>query len=97
MDHSKLPATVTGTVYICISPSFPEDVMLTCSDMSGYGYAVLGTQEVTVDVPRVYPRAKMIEGLEAQAKKLQADHQVALNDIQDKIQSLLALEHGGGE
>jgi len=54
----------------------------------------VGEQEIEVDVPDSYdPRAQQIAALEKQKKKVMADYQEMVTDINDHISKLQALEY----
>jgi len=70
-----------------------------CSDMKGCGdYVLLGSGMATfnmlsvVDVNRV-----QIDALNASKKEIQAQCQIEIESIDDRIQSLLAIGHDGEE
>lgn len=91
---NTLPLTVSSTLYIVLGPS--GDVSLCSSAMSGItGWTVLGTTEVTVDVPQENPLLKVIEGLESNAEDILAVAQAKVREIHDQIQNLKCLEHDG--
>lgn len=64
-------------------------------DMSGCSDSVLVCQvEVEAEVPDNYdPREQQIAELEAKKRKAIADHEVFMNSIEGKIQSLRAIEY----
>jgi len=54
----------------------------------------VSTQEVEVDVPENFdPRALQIAALEAQKQKAMADFQKSVDDINERISKLQALEY----
>lgn len=54
----------------------------------------VSTQEVEIDVPENFdPRALQIAALEAQKQKAMADYQKSVNDINERISKLQALEY----
>ena len=54
----------------------------------------VGEQEIEVDVPDNYdPRAQQIAALEKQKQKVMADFQKSVDDINDRISKLQALEY----
>jgi len=54
----------------------------------------VGEQEIEVDVPDNYdPRAQQIAALEKQKQKVMADFQKTVNDINEKISKLQAIEY----
>ena len=54
----------------------------------------VGEQEIEVDVPDNYdPRAQQIAALEKHKQKVMADFQKSVDDINDRISKLQALEY----
>ena len=54
----------------------------------------VGEQEIEIDVPDDYdPRAQKIAALEKHKKKVMADYQKMVTDINEKISKLQALEY----
>jgi hypothetical protein len=54
----------------------------------------VGEQEIEVEVPDDYdPRAQQIAALEKQKQKVMADFQKTVNDINEKISKLQAIEY----
>ena len=54
----------------------------------------VGEQEVEIEVPDNYdPRAQQIAALEKQKQKVMADYQKMVNDINEKISKLQAIEY----
>jgi hypothetical protein len=91
----ELPKTVTQTMFICMSP-YSEVPKIVDADMSGYGWAMLGTVEVTVDVPQVDPVKKMVESPEKKAARIEADAYVEVTKVKEQIKQLLSIEHNPG-
>ena len=83
----KLPATVSATLYIVLTP-FGE-VMLSSSKFAGVdGWTVLGSQDFTADVPQEDPTPKVIQALEDRAEDIQAEASAAVRQITDQIKQL---------
>jgi hypothetical protein len=56
----------------------------------------VGEQEVEIEVPDNYdPRAQQIDALEKQKQKVMADYQKSVNEINDRISKLQAIEYSG--
>ena len=54
----------------------------------------VGEQEIEIDVPDDYdPRAQKIAALEEQKRKVMADYQKTVNDINVRISNLQAIEY----
>lgn len=87
----------TATVKICLHANTRwgdgTEILPFVSDMTEYGYTYLGDVTVTVPVPQVDVRQRMLDALRDEKQKLLAEAQVKANQIDEKIQSLLALEH----
>lgn len=88
----ELPQTATLTLCLHMS-QYGKEILPFATDMSEYGYVYLGDVEVTVAVPQVDARARMADMLRAERQRVLAEAQVKANEIDEKIQSLLALEH----
>lgn len=92
----ELPKTATLTLCLHMA-KYGQEILPFTSDMSEYGYTYLGDVEVSVAVPQVDARARMAEMLRAEKQRVLAAAQIKANEIDEKIQSLLALEHKGEE
>jgi hypothetical protein len=58
------------------------------------GRTYVGTQDIEIYVPDDYdPRAQKIAALEKHKKKVMADYQKTLTEINDRISNLQALEY----
>jgi len=56
----------------------------------------VGEQEVEIEVPDNYdPRAQQIDALEKQKQEVMADYQKSVNEINDRISKLQAIEYSG--
>jgi len=54
----------------------------------------VGAQEIEVEVPDSYdPRAQKIAALEKQRQKIMADYQKTVNEINERISKLQAIEY----
>ncbi len=54
----------------------------------------VGEQEIEIDVPESYdPTAQKIAALEAHKKRVMADYQKTVNEINDRISKLQAIEY----
>lgn len=61
-------------------------------DMSEYGYILIGTSIVDVNIPSIDILTNLhIQNLRGKEQKLKADFQVAKQEIEDEIQSLLSI------
>lgn len=96
MTANTLPETIMVKIYIQVSPHTDEPQAFT-SDMSEYGYIPLGTDEVIVAVPQTDRVLAEIEMLEKAADKIKADTHAQVKTIEDRIQSLKALEYKPGD
>ena len=65
-------------------------------DMSQYGYTLLETKQVSVEFEIADDfnlDAEEIKAMRAEQKRIQADAQMKLTQIEERIQSLLCIEH----
>lgn len=92
MEQKQLPETVKANLFIHVNHHDGAALAATC-DMSQYGYTLLGTHEVEVPVPQVNVVEKEVESLNRQATALRAETHIKLKAIEDRINSLLAIEH----
>lgn len=57
------------------------------------GFVTVREHEITVDVPDEFdPRPQMVEKLEAEKKRIEAEFYAKITQINGQIQSLLAIE-----
>jgi len=86
---------ITTTVYLTASPVTWED--------GGYHYAirsyenesdiVVSSQEIEMEVPEGFdPTQPHIDLLKAEKQRLAAEAQIKMNNLDEQIQSLLAIE-----
>lgn len=95
----KVPAQkVTKTVYLYITnpgDSYQQAKPYFCVDSSGtmdtVGWMIVAEQEITFDIPELDTAPGAIEILEREKAKMLADAQVKAGNIDDQIQSLLAI------
>jgi hypothetical protein len=65
------------------------------TDMSDYGYIPITTKdiEVSIDIPEDFdPVNGHIDSLKAEKQKIAAEAQLKMNNLEEQIQSLLAIE-----
>jgi len=86
---------VKKEVFIHLKKEFYEtdySVHLCGCDMSDYGYILIGTSMVNVNIPSIDVLTNLhIKNLRGKEQKLKADFQVAKQEIEDEIQSLLSI------
>lgn len=71
-----------------------EFQIFSCKISDAEHRSYVGEQEVEVEVPDNYdPRAQQIAALEAQRKRVMADYQKMVTEINEKISNLQALEY----
>ena len=91
--------TATVELFIHAQKDWQNNVAFSAKmcDMSEYGYTFLGfTKEVSVefDVPDDFDlTAEEIKALREQQKRIQADAQRQVVEIEERIQSMLAIEY----
>lgn len=90
----NLPETATLTLALHTAKyGDVTEILAFANDMSEFGYTYLGDVTVTVPVPQVDVRQRMVESLREEKQRLLAETQVKVNQIDERIQSLLAIEH----
>ena len=86
---------VKKEVFIHVKKEFYEtdySAHLYGHDMSEYGYILIGTSIVDVNIPSIDILTNLhIQNLREKEQKLKADFQVAKQGIEDEIQSLLSI------
>jgi hypothetical protein len=88
--------TKTMDVFLHKSVQYGSESIMKQEDMTEFGYVLLGKGTTTItmlDHSEVV--AKEVESLKAAKQLMNADHQVKLEKIDEKIQSLLAISHEG--
>jgi hypothetical protein len=91
---SKLPETVSGTVYVMLSDLGNVSVQAS-TGMTDYGWVVLSEHEVTYPVPQEDPTPRFIAVLEEKVERIQAEAHIEVTAVKEKIQQLLAIEYKG--
>jgi hypothetical protein len=91
---SKLPETVTGTVYVMLSETGYVSIN-SSAGMTDYGWAILAEHEVTYDVPQEDPTPKYVAALEEKVEQIQAKAHIEVEAVKEKIQQLKAIEYKG--
>jgi len=87
--------TITESIYLIASPASWED--------SGYWYRIaahecssaitVNKMEVSMEVPEGFdPNQPHIDMLKAEKNKIAGDAQIKMNNLEEQIQSLLAIE-----
>lgn len=67
---------------------------LSITDLSKYGYALVGPTEVTFEVPDDFdPRPQQIAALQAKQRQAAADFETLCTDIKRQISELSAIEY----
>lgn len=96
-----LPKTHTQQLCICArADRYQEsgyEIRLTPYDPTEgnnpLGYILLGTAEVTVDIPECNPVQAEIAAIEKARDQILADAQLQANQLNERIQRLLCIEH----
>lgn len=73
----------------------PTYMLFNC-DMGSCGpeYVLIGVQEVEVEIPDDFdPRPQQIEALKEAKQKILAETQIKVNNIEEQIQRILAIEY----
>lgn len=92
--QTKLPATVTATMFIFAKKDLWDDeykIHVMSGDISGLldGFILLGSEEVTVNVPKVDLVNGVLSFLSKQKEELLTATEIAVNDIDKEIHSLI--------
>ncbi len=86
------------TVYIHAQRNYKDEIKFSVigCDMSQYGYVLLETKNVTVEfniADDFSLDAAEIKAMRAEQKRIQAEAQMLVTRLEDRIQSLLCIEH----
>lgn len=93
--------TITQSMFVHASKDYGSDdykLSMKICDMSEYGYIYIGKVEVSVDydLPENFNFTQCeIDLLRKEQKRIQAEAQMKVVRIEEKIQSLLCIEHKG--
>ena len=83
--------TVTMNIH---KDKFGDGFSLFTTEVSEYGYALVGPTEVTFEVPDDFdPRLQQIKALQAQQRQAAADFEKLCTDIKRQISELSAIEY----
>lgn len=94
----KLPEKLEETIYICLRTQgcLAGEFAISNLDVSKYseGDILITSKKVTFNIPQnIDVKGKVIESLESEKDKIQADFHMSMKKVQDKIDSLLSIEH----
>ena len=87
--------TKTETAYLHLSKYIDGEYVVYMTDMSEYGDVLVATQEIefSIDIPEDFnPNNARVDSLKAEKQKIAGDAQIKMNNIEEQIQSLLAIE-----
>ena len=88
--------TITETVKLYLHQDMHSDKhTIFQTDMSEYGYILVSYKdvEITMDIPEGYDKnTAHIDSLKAEKQKIAGDAQLKMNNLEEQIQSLLAIE-----
>ena len=90
----KLPKSVTATMYIHVI-QYSDKVQLFPFDMTSVGYILLGTTEVTFDVPQVDLVAMEIKSIEREKAMVVKEYEEKLAMIAEELSGLRSLTYEG--
>lgn len=95
---NELPKQITQKLWIGLREHSRKPCLMVC-DMSEYGETMLGTIDVTVDVPDDLrdPRQAQIDSLHKKRERITSESTRQLAEIDDQIKSLQAIEYDGGK
>lgn len=64
-------------------------------DMTQYGYVMVMPHEIEIELPKGFDiRAKQVDALESEKRRLGAEFTARVTEIDSQIRSLLAIENG---
>lgn len=96
----KIGETVTKTIYIHYDEYSPDGMSISSVDMSqpyfDYPKPLLGSFEAKFVMPDADIKGQQVIMLKRKIDDLNASHHVAVKNIEDQIQRLLAIGHDGG-
>ena len=98
---SDLPPSHETTVYVCYSLKGWNEGHITAfcfdptKDNEEPEYLVIASKKVKIPIPPQDVTARHVEALEKIKKSVMAKSEILLNEIQTKIDSLLAIEYKG--
>ena len=90
---NTFPETIEVKIYIHLSKYKEGELDAMTTDMSKYGYILLGTDTVTVTVPKTDPVEAEINMLEACAQEVRDEYFQKITPIEQRIRELMAIEH----
>jgi hypothetical protein len=94
----KLPETYTQKMYLTVRPNGRLSLFdWKVRDNDEDGYVCLTETEITVDVPQEDPVPRVIECLRSAQQAVRAKAELQSQEIEEKIQSLLALPNPEAE
>ena len=100
MKGLQIPERFTGTVYVCIYGN-PTDCLYGHITVSGkkpngeYGEIIIGQVEIDIPLDHAGSLDKQVEQLRASKRKIIDDASAKAGQIDDAIESLLAIEYKG--
>ena len=99
-DESKclpheLPEQVDITIYThyCVTGWQAGDLAHYSFNCHGDENVLIAETPVTVRIPRIDFKKKLVEGLQTEMEKQKAEHFKKMKELQDKLDSLLCLEY----
>ena len=102
MKGLKIPERFTGTIYVCMY-SDPTECLYGYMSFSktkpgnNNGEIIVGQIEVDIPLDATGSLDKQVEQLEASKRRIIAEATEKAGQIQEAIESLLAIEYQGGE
>ena len=89
---NTIPKTMKVTLHFHAG-KYSDELQVFTSDMSEHGYPHLGTDTVIVTVPDTDPVKAEIDMLEKKAEQVRRDMGDQLNNIEQRIKELAAIEY----
>ena len=92
MSKEQIPKTMKVELHFH-KPTYGDEPIIFTQDMSDHGYPHLGFDTVIVTVPDTDPVKAEIDMLEKKAEQVRRDMGDQLNNIEQRIKELAAIEY----
>lgn len=92
---TTIPRKINATLYThyCVSGYRAGEIINFDFNAQGEEYLLLAETPVTVKIPpQTDLKEKLIDALEAEKEKREAEHHMKMKELQERINSLLAIE-----
>lgn len=100
----KLPESITKELFVIVGLGYNNIGRISVADhetgidLTGYEQATIKKISIDIDLPQDFDvTVVLVEQLQARKKKMEADHYVAVKQVEDQIAELLAISDKGEE